>query len=285
MPPERSSMSFAIPTLQRIKGDGVIVHTDSQLRQRSGIVVAFSERVGGVSQPPYDSLNLAAHVADDPHDVDANRARLLAALDLGHLASALVSAEQTHGQHITRIGSVDAGRGAFASAGRHPLPATDALLTRERDIPLLLLYADCVPVILVAEGPDLAVAVVHAGWRGALASLPGKAVAALCAQVGCEPAGVYAYVGPHIGSCCYEVQRDLISQFTGEFGTIAAVGGHLDLGAVVLSSLMSAGVRPERVARVNECTMDHADRFFSYRASGATGRHGAVAVITRKSDR
>lgn len=281
MTQERLGMSRAFPTLQRVTGAGVSVHTDVRLRERTGIIAAFSERTGGVSRPPYGSLNLAAHVGDDPHDVDANRACLLSALGLGNLAGSLVTARQTHGRHIARIGSADAGRGAFASAGLPPVPDTDALITRERDVLLMLLYADCVPVILVAQSPEPAVAVVHAGWRGALASLPGLTVDALCTQTGCEPTGVYAYVGPHIGSCCYQVQDDLISQFTGEFGTIAAVGGHLDLGAVVSSSLMSAGVRPEHVARVNECTMDHADRFFSYRASGATGRHGAVAVITK----
>ncbi|PKQ10077.1 MAG: laccase domain-containing protein [Actinobacteria bacterium HGW-Actinobacteria-9] len=269
------------PVFERVTSDGIVVHTDPGLRARSGIIVAFSERAGGQSEAPYDSLNLAAHVLDDPVDVDANRAALLRALGIGHLSGALVTAQQTHGQGIALLGRSDEGRGALSSAGLPPVPATDVLLTRERELPLLLLYADCVPVVLVVEHPEPAIAVVHAGWRGALTSLPATSVHAICMQSGCDPAAVRVYIGPHIGSCCYQVDDDLLSQFTGEFGTIAAVGGHLDLGAVVLSSLMSAGVRPEHVASVSECTMDHVDRFFSYRASGATGRHGAVAVITK----
>lgn len=274
-------MSGTPCVLERIEAHGVTIHTDLGLRERSGIVVAFSERSGGRSLSGYDSLNLAAHVGDEPEYVDANRQRLLSALGIGHLAGAVVTAEQTHGEAIAVLSARDAGRGAYASAGLSPMPATDALLTTESDVPLLLLYADCVPVVLVAEQPVPAVAVVHAGWRGALASLPGKVASALCREAPCEASAIRAYIGPHIGSCCYEVEDSLLSQFVGEFGTIAAVGGHLDLGAVVLSSLMSAGVRPEHVARVNECTMDHVDRFFSYRASGVTGRHGAVAVITK----
>ena len=148
-------------------------------------------------------------------------------------------------------------------------------------LPLLLLYADCVPVVLVCERPRPAVAVVHAGWRGTLASLPGKAATALARHTGCDIAEIAAYIGPHIGTCCYEVDATLLSHFANEFDTIAAVDGHLDLDACVSASLVSVGVRPECVARVNECTMDHVDRYFSYRASGVTGRHGALAVITK----
>lgn len=280
MPRERFQMSL-VPTLTRCEAEGITIHTDPHLRERSGILVAFSERGGGESEAPYGSLNLAGHVSDDPGRVDRNRSVLLNALGIGRLARAVVTAQQTHGEAIKVVSAGDAGRGALPASGPPPIESTDALLTMEPEIPLLLLYADCVPVILVSEGHSPAISVVHAGWRGALASLPGKAADAMCREARCDASGIHAYIGPHIGSCCYEVEPGLLSQFVGEFGTIAAVGGHLDLGAVVLSSLMSAGVRPEHVARVNECTMDHVDRFFSYRASGITGRHGAVAVITK----
>lgn len=270
-----------VPTLERCEIGDITVHTDPRLRERSGILVAFSERGGGESEPPYGSLNLAGHVSDDHGRVDRNRSALLKALGIGHLACAVVTAQQTHGEAVKVVSASDAGCGAYAASGPPPVESTDALLTSTPDLPLLLLYADCVPLVLVAEDPRPVVAVIHAGWRGALASLPGKAASAMCREARCDASGIHAYIGPHIGSCCYEVEPGLLSQFVGEFGTIAAVGGHLDLGAVVLSSLMSAGVRPEHVARVNECTMDHMDRFFSYRASGVTGRHGAVAVITK----
>lgn len=274
-------MSEVLPLLARSCSHGVSFHTDSALKERSGIIVAFTERTGGTSAEPRDSLNLAGHVGDEPRAVDVNRDRLFAAVGIAHIRDRLVTAEQVHGESIAHATAADGGAGAFVSRGASPLSATDAVLTSTPELPLMLLFADCVPVILVAEEPAAAVAVVHAGWRGALASLPGKAARALATAGGVEPSALSAYIGPHIGACCYEVDSTLLSHFVNEFGTIAAVDGRLDLGACVRASLAAAGVRPECVASVNECTLDHVDRYFSYRASAITGRHGALAVITK----
>ena len=143
----------------------------------------------------------------------------------------------------------------------------------------MLCFADCVPLVLVAPGP--AVGVVHAGWRGALASLPGTAVEALAGFAGCSATDVTAYVGAHIGACHYEVDATLVSQFVSAFGTFArAESGCLDLAAVVSASLQSAGVAPCNIARLGTCTAEATDRFFSYRAEGGlTGRHSALAFI------
>lgn len=188
-----------VPVLTRCEADGITIHTDPHLRERSGILVAFSERGGGESEPPYGSLNLAGHVSDDPRRVDRNRSALLNALGIGHLARAVVTAQQTHGEAIKVVSASDAGRGAFAASGLPSVETTDALLTIESEIPLLLLYADCVPVILVSERPVPAISVVHAGWRGALASLSGKAALEMCKEARCDASGIHAYIGPHIG--------------------------------------------------------------------------------------
>lgn len=241
--------------------------------------MAFSERTGGVSQPPYHSLNLAAHLADRPEDVDANRGMLLEALGVGWARERLVTAEQVHGDRIAVVGPRDAGAGAFAD-GRRQVPATDALVTSTTGLPLLMLYADCVPVILVAPPPHPAVCVVHAGWRGALSGLPGSAAVALARHAQRDASELIAYVGPHIGRCCYEVGDEILSHFCNTFDTIGPVDGRLDLGAAVRESLTLAGVLRTRIAAVESCTLDHTDRFFSYRAAPVTGRHGALAMIT-----
>lgn len=257
-----------------------VVHTDPALRSEHGIVVAFSERSGGVSAPPYDTLNLAGHVGDDPRAVDENRRRFLGAVGLPEAHDRLVTAVQVHGEHIHVVAACDAGRGALVSAGPSPVPATDALITSEQDIPLMMLYADCVPVILVSTAPR-AVAVVHAGWRGALAGLPGKALASLARTAGVAPSAILAYIGPHIGSCCYEVDDTLLSHFTHKFDTIAAVDGRLDLDAVVRASLRAEGLQDESVTGCGVCTRDQHERFFSYRASAITGRHAGLAAIMK----
>lgn len=275
-------MTPTTPQLERLALGDIAVLTDPALRER-GITVAFTERTGGVSAVPYDSLNLAGHVGDDPAAVDTNRARLFDALGIPSLAARLVTAEQVHGEHIARVGEADTGSGALVSAGpalRPPVPATDALITSVPGVPLMLFFADCVPVVLVAEESG-SIAVVHAGWRGALAGLPGKTVRELVSGEGAKADRIAAYVGPCIGGCCYEVDETLLSRFVSEFGSISAVETRLDLVAVVCEDLRRAGVSPDMLVRAGECTLDRVDRFFSYRAGATTGRHGALATITK----
>jgi len=270
------------PTLERIAAgsNDPVVHTDLELAAKHRIVVAFSERSGGVGRPPYDTLNLAGHVGDDPLAVDENRRRFLDCAGIASLRDRLVTAEQVHGDRVQEIGLADAGRGAFVSRLRPPIPATDALVTAETDIPLMLLYADCVPVVLVSSQPR-AVAVVHAGWRGALAGLPGKTAASLARRASVQGSALSAYIGPHIASCCYDVDETLLSHFINKFGTIAAVDGRLDLDAVVRASLRAEGLEDESVVGCGACTLDQNERFFSYRASEITGRHAGLAAIMK----
>jgi len=267
------------PRLESVSREGITVWTDTRLLQETGVIIAFSERGGGVSGAPFAGLNLAAHVGDDPDAVDANRARLLAALGLTPFRDRLTVPEQVHGCEIGVVGHSTVGSGAFARVGREPVPATDALVTADETAPLMLCFADCVPVILVAPGPW--VAVVHAGWRGALALLPGTTARAVAQLTCCDPSELRAYVGPHIGACHYEVDAGTMSQFVNTFGTLArADSGGLNLEAAVTASLSDAGVATCSIACLGTCTAEATDRFFSYRAEqGQTGRHAALACI------
>lgn len=266
-----------LPVLERTEREGVWVWTDPQLAN-AGVIVAFSERRGGVSDPPYASLNLAHHVGDDPQAVDTNRARLLASLGIASLNGRLVTAEQVHATRVEVVGVADAGRGASGTSAA-PVAGTDALVSCEARLPLMLLFADCVPVVLVAPGPAIAVA--HAGWRGALGRIPEKTVASLCDQARCRPSEVTAYIGAHICAETYEVSEEIMSQFVNSFVTVSrAAGRRLDLSLAVTESLLDAGVELCRIARLGVCTAQATDRFFSYRAeAGLTGRHAALACV------
>jgi len=252
-------------------------------KRLQGVVVAFSERGGGVSQPPYQGLNLAAHVDDADDAVDRNRALLLDALGMAKLRERVVCSEQVHGDRVAWVTARDAGSGACARDGRPAVSETDALLTCDRDLPIMLFFADCVPIVLVAPGP--CVAVVHAGWRGALAGIAEKAARELSKASSCDPSSIDAYIGPHIGPCHYEVDERTLSHFVNRFGTFArAESGGLDLGLVVAASLETAGVDPCRIVSLGICTAETTDRFFSYRAeAGPTGRHCALACVLSPS--
>jgi len=260
--------------------EGVAWHEDPAMRAR-GVVIAFSERTGGVSVAPYASLDLAAHVGDVAERVDENRSRLLDALGIGAMSAHLTTAEQVHGARVAEIEPRAAGAGASATRGSPPIAGADALTTTEVGIPLMLLFADCVPLVLVVPGPRPAVAVVHAGWRGALAGIAGNAVRVLAGSSDRPVQDIIAYVGAHIGSCCYEVGEDVLSRFTNRSANMAAAvaGDRLDLGAAVSEDLAKAGVSMDRQCHLGVCTAQTTDRYFSYRAEGVTGRHGALAVI------
>ena len=263
--------------------DQMSFYVDEALLARSGILVAFSTRQGGRSVGPYAGLNLAGHSGDDPGAVDENRRDLLGMWGLD--AGRLVTAQQVHGDDVVVVTAADAGRGARVTGGRSPIEGTDAMITSESDLPLMMMYADCVPVLLVAEGPRRAVAVVHAGWRGALSRLPAKTAVGLARTAGCREKDLSAYIGAHICSECYEVGEELAVAFDNEFASsshsvsIRSGSPRVDLGQAVGSALTDAGVRPERVIGLGMCTSENLSLFYSYRAEGVTGRHGALTAV------
>ena len=126
-----------------------------------GVAVAVTTRHGGVSAPPYDTLNLGLHVGDDPDHVGINRTRAAAAF--GVELGAMVYARQVHGTATVEVGPLDAGRGTRREDDA--VAEADILVTRSPAVVLAIMVADCVPLALV--DPDARVlAAVHAGWRG-----------------------------------------------------------------------------------------------------------------------
>ena len=264
--------------LSRYKAAGVALLADGDAR--GGVTFAFTERGGGVSQAPYASLNLGDRCGDDPACVAENRRRALAAIGAEAFAERLVNPYQVHGDRIVTVAAGDGP--AFDEARAQALEGADAVVCTAPDVPVMLCFADCVPVVLTAPG---GFAVAHSGWRGTIARISQKAVCALCEATGCSPADVCAYVGPHIGGVDYEVSADLIKQFTAEFGDGVYVGvaerRKLDLGYAVACTLTDAGITRDNFVMCNDSTASNVGRFFSYRAEGGQcGRHAAVAVMT-----
>ncbi len=272
------------PRLTRVERSGCAFWTDDALLHRAGVLIAFSERQGGVSGGPYRTLNLASSVDDRARDVDENRSRFFTALGVSPLRDRLVMAEQVHGIRVALVDGTDAGRGAWAEGSALPVEGCDGLVTCEIGLPLMLCFADCVPVVLVAlSSQGAAVAVLHAGWRGVRDRIETIGARALTQALGCDPCNVLAYIGPHICGTHYEVDADVASQSDERFATFSRTDRwKLDLGATVSARLVEVGVMMSSQCSLAECTAEHTDRFFSHRAeSGLTGRHAAFAAITR----
>jgi YfiH family protein len=233
----------------------------------SGCRFVLTDRHGGVSRPPYDALDLGDHVGDDPAAVSENR-RLLA-LELGLDPAALVFMQQVHG---TGVAVVD----AAPEPGAAP-PVADALVTTQPGLGLVVLVADCVPVLLAARRSEV-VAVAHAGRRGVAAGVVGATVSAMC-ELGARPDRVVAVVGPAVCGACYEVPATMADEVaavvpSARTTTRAGTPG-LDLRAGVVAQLLAAGV--ETVEADAWCTVESRD-LYSHRRDGVTGRFAGVVV-------
>lgn len=247
----------------------------SPLLSEAGFAHGFSTRQGGVSAPPFDSLNLARRVGDDPDHVETNYARFAAAL--GIAKEALYEVDQVHGNDVvdTHAGTVDALRDVKA----------DALLATRAGVAVGVRVADCVPVLL-ADTTLGYVAAVHAGWRGVASAVVSKALEALV-TAGAKPDRIVAAIGPHISVSHFEVGEEVVSALSS-----AAHGAdyvdrdhprpHVDLAAVLVAQLVSAGVRPDRVDRIPGCTFAEPARFHSFRRDGKASGRLLGAIVARE---
>jgi YfiH family protein len=228
------------------------------------VCAAFTTRMGGVSAPPWDSLNLATHVGDDARAVAENRRRLARALALPASPCWLT---QVHGDRVVRV-----------DAGPLADPRADASVTDRPGCVLAVQVADCLPLLLCdREGRE--VAAVHAGWRGLAAGIIGRAVRAFRAPA----RALLAWTGPAIGARAYAVGADLRTRFVAAAPASASAftrhdgEWHMDLAALARQQLHAAGVAA--VSAADHCVWTEPERFFSYRRDGVTGRMAALIWI------
>lgn len=250
-------------------------------------VHGLSGRLGGVSGEPYTSLNLALHVGDEPDAVIENRRRYLTALGLD--AARLVTPEQVHGETIARVTARDAGRGSLAYADA--IAATDALVTDEAELPLLLCFADCTPILFL-DPVRRAVGIAHGGWKGTVRRIAAKTVRRMQEEFGSRAEDILAGIGPSIGPCCYEVGAEVAEKFRTAFPghehelfTEPQPGHtHLSLWAANIIQLEEAGIPREHIDCAAACTSCNHAIFYSYRADGGrTGRMAAVIALKKQS--
>jgi YfiH family protein len=235
-----------------------------------GATAAFTTRLGGVSEAPFDSLNLGILTDDAREAVIANRRRLAAAL--GVAPDRIAVAHQVHGSNLLSHPDPSSLRCSFASydpgeeqrgPGEGEVPEADGHVVDGHGAAALVFVADCVPVALSGPG---GVAMLHCGWRGLAAGIVAEGVGATGATD--------AAIGPSIGPCCYEVGDEVLAAFDRLGGKVAS-NRMLDLPAVARLLLAQAGV--ERIQSSGLCTSCEAELFFSHRRDrGRTGRQAGL---------
>lgn len=227
-----------------------------------GARAAFSTRVGGVSEEPFDSLNLGVLTGDERAAVLENRTRLAAALGLS--PDRVLMGRQVHGTEV-RGHAAAQDPSPYAKPGS-PLPDVDGHFTAGTGLAPLVLVADCLPLALAGPG---GVAMLHCGWRGLAAGIVERGVEAIEAEA--------AAIGPGIGPCCYEVGSEVLTLFR-DLGEGVANGRMLYLAEVARRRLRAAGV--ERIESSGFCTSCEADLFFSHRRDGErSGRQGGLVWL------
>lgn len=233
-----------------------------------GARLAFTDRVAGVSPAPYDELNLSRHTGDDDGRVQANRELLGRALGLS--AGELVLGRQVHGRRVRLV----AGPSAAGRAGG--LPGTDGLVTTSKGLAVVVLGADCLPVLVA--GPGI-VGAAHVGRAGLAAGVLPELLRVMRTRT---TAPLVARIGPGICAGCYEVPEAMADEVAARVPGARSVTRDgrpsIDLAAGAAAQLAQAGLAD--IAVVGGCTLEQPERFFSFRRDGVTGRHAGVAVLT-----
>lgn len=220
----------------------------------AGLVHGFSDRLGGVSEGRYATLNLGRRWGDAPAAVAENYRRVAEAG--GFRGETLRLVRQVHGAVVLRARDVAADSEA------------DGLWVHRDDGPLVagVLTADCVP-LLIADTAGTVAAAVHSGWKGTVADIAGAAVRVLAEQVPVHT--LVAAIGPCIEVGAFEVGEEVAAQFDPAFVRRGLARPHVDLVATVTAQLVAAGVPAAAISRVGGCTCSEPGRYFSYRRDGA----------------
>lgn len=242
----------------------------------------ISTRVAGFGAPPFHSLNLGFKTADDSHNVLRNRRKLAEAM--GIPLDNFTVTKQIHEAKVTVITSGLKGKGALDYESG--LDATDAMVTNESDICLMVLLADCVP-ILFHDPVRRVVAAAHSGWKGTVKRISHEVIRVMTQEFGCAPGDILAGVGPSIGQCCYQVGPEVISGVRDALGSMDGLvdressdgRGYLDLWETNRRLLVNAGIPDENIEVAGMCSLCNADLFFSERHHPGTGRFGVGIML------
>jgi YfiH family protein len=249
-------------------------HTENNLTWHSSALLqtpnAMFTRMGGCSQPPFDSLNLSFAVGDQVDAVQENRSRIISLLGI----DLLLATRQVHGDAVLVV--------TTATKDATQVEA-DALITNQPGLGLLIQQADC-QAVLLHDPTRSAIAAVHCGWRGSVLGIIRKTVASLEEAYGCQPHNLSAVISPSLGPCCAEFrnhQKELPSSFL----PFRQGDCHFDFWQISREQLMGCGVRPENIEITGCCTSCSRD-YFSYRQavrtdSGITGRNGSVIALEK----
>ncbi|WP_158737631.1 peptidoglycan editing factor PgeF [Alteribacillus sp. YIM 98480] len=257
------------------KSERIFTVNSKPFKRELSLAAGMTTRKGGEGVKPFDSLNTAFHVGDDPQTVIANRKKI--GKELGFPLSSWTASEQVHGSEIIKIRAEDKGKGALS---RHSAAGeADGMYTNEKELLLVSFYADCVPLIFYAPAAEY-VGLAHAGWKGTALNIGGKFVNTWVEIEKINIEDIYAVIGPSISQEAYEVDDKVISQmeklipsYPVPWYSTRKGKFQLDMKEMNKVLLEAAGLPSENIFVSSHCTYNENELFFSHRRNGGgTGR-------------
>ena len=241
------------------------------LNSFSNLTHCFTAKEGGVSNGVYSSLNLAFHIEDDSEAVNINHALL--ATELKYDKKTLVHMKQIHSDIVHIVTSDD---------NFNNPPTCDALITDKQNIPLMVMVADCSPIIFY-DSIKKVIAVAHAGRQGAFKNIVKNVIDSFKHDYDSKTEDILVVIGASIGKCCYEVGDEIYQEaqeLNLEYSLLKRNSSYyLDISAILKQQLLDAGIQNRNIEISDECTCCKSDKYFSYRADGTTGRFCGVIKL------
>ena len=266
---------------ESLPGDNVEILRSPLLQSFEGINHAFTTRRGGVSPPPFDSLNLSSKAGDSQINVAENIRGLSEKLSI---KGDLFFLDQVHGNKVLTVGKNSANSGDRKF---------DAAISQAPNIPLAIVTADCLP-LLIYDPKKKAIGAVHAGWRGTACGIAEKTIKEMGRVFDCRPEDMIVAMGPSIGPCCYEVDKVVLDAFyqrgdkgVDEWSRASELRlkdrekrWSFNVSEANRVQLLRSGIKKNNISSIPSCTCCTEELFFSYRRDGAkTGRLGAIIMM------
>jgi len=243
------------------------------LNKFSNLTHAFTTKDGGVSSSPYNSLNLAFHVEDDSLDLIKNHEKL--ASELKYEKRTLVHMKQIHSDIVHVVGKGD----NFDNP-----PTCDALITDRAKTPLMVMVADCSP-ILFYDAKQKVIAVAHAGRQGAFKNIVQNVINTFANIYDSHTENIFVSIGANIGACCYEVGSEIYEEAKKLYLDYAIDkrddSFYLDINKILITQLLTSAIKEENIEILDECTCCRRDKYFSYRADSTTGRFAGILMMRK----
>lgn len=273
------SLKFKDSKMNFNKNGDLVYFTFPALENYRFVKHMFSSRLGGVSEGIYSSLNLGFKRGDNVENVYQNYK--IVCSNIGINQDDLVFGQLTHNDNIRFVTSIDKGKGIIKELDYTDI---DGLITNELNVPLVMTFADCVPIYFL-DPVNKVIAITHSGWRGTVKKIGEKVIFDMITSYNSNIDNIIVAIGPSIGGCCFEVGKEVYDEFCSMdclpldnwFSKAKTDKYFIDMWKVIESMFLKIGVKRQNITIADICTKCNSDIFFSHRATN--GKRGSMAGI------